>query len=245
MSTEDYMPALMSKLGYRFENLDLLREALTHRSYVNEVPGELVRDNERFEFLGDSVLDLAISTVLMERHPNAKEGALSKLRASIVNEASLAEVARSLSLGEALRLGRGEELTGGRDRSSILADAFEAVLGAVYLDGGYEVARALLERLVSVPVEGEGPVGDPKTELQEYVQAKVHRTPTYRLLREEGPDHDKRFVVVTSLGDLMLAEGEGRTKKDAERAAAKAALHRLLGAEDGWLAAALTPEEPA
>lgn len=234
MSAEDRLPELMRALGYQFRDLDLLREALTHRSYVNEVPSPGVRDNERFEFLGDAVLDLAISTMLMDAHPQAKEGDLSKLRASVVNEGSLAEVARRLDLGRGLRLGRGEELTGGRDRPSILADALEAIVAAVYLDGGFEAARALLVRHVPIPTADDGPVGDPKTDLQERVQGLVHRTPTYRLLREEGPDHDKRFVVATMLGDCVLAEGLGRTKKDAERAAARAALDRL---------AAATPEE--
>lgn len=224
------MPELMRQLGYDFQKLELLREALTHRSYVNEVPNQAVRDNERFEFLGDAVLDLAISTLLMNAHPHAQEGALSKLRASVVNEGSLAEVARRLDLGAALRLGRGEDLTGGRDRSSILADAFEAVVAAVYLDGGFEAAKALLARHVPLPSVGDDSIGDPKTELQERVQGLVHRTPTYRLVREEGPDHDKRFVVATLLGAEVLAEGEGRTKKDAERAAARAALHRLSSA---------------
>lgn len=236
MSTEDRIPELMRALGYRFREVELLREALTHRSYVNEVAAAGVRDNERFEFLGDAVLDLAISTLLMDAHPSAQEGDLSKLRASVVNEASLAEVARRVGLGAGLRLGRGEELTGGRDRPSILADAFEAIVAAVYLDGGFEAAKALLVRHVPIPRAEDGLVGDPKTELQERVQGLVHRTPAYRLVREDGPDHDKRFVVATVLGERVLAEGEGRTKKDAERAAARAALGRLSAA---------TPEERA
>jgi ribonuclease-3 len=236
MTAEDRMPELMRVLGYTFANLDLLREALTHRSYVNEVSSQRVRDNERLEFLGDAVLELTVSTLLMELHPSAKEGALSKLRAQVVNETNLAEVARKVRLGDALRLGRGEELTGGRDRSSILADAFEAVLAAVYLDGGFEAAKALLERHLEVPGEGEGPIGDPKTDLQEQLQARVHRTPTYGVVREDGPDHDKTFVVATLVGTLVLAEGEGRTKKDAERAAARAALARLSSATPEFLA---------
>jgi ribonuclease-3 len=220
LDATELMDRLMSDLGHRFSTPMLLLEALTHRSFVNESQDPTVRDNERFEFLGDAVIDLVVSTALMTRHPMAREGALSKMRAAIVNEAGLARVARALRLGECLRLGRGEEISGGRDRSSLLADAFEAVIAAVYLDAGFERVREVLLRHLQFPDDLERPRGDPKTEVQERIQAKLRRTPTYRVIAEDGPDHSKTFQVEILLGDEVMAEGTGRTKKEAEQRAA-------------------------
>lgn len=225
--SKDPVRRMLEALGYAFSDDRLLLEALTHRSYVNEVVDPDIRDNERFEFLGDAVIDLVVSNELMERHPEAREGRLSKIRASIVSEQALARLAREIELGEAIRLGRGEELSGGRDKASILSDAFEALMAAVYLDGGLgEVARVLLSRLV-FPDAAALKRGDPKTELQQRVQGERHQTPTYHLAGEDGPDHDKIFEVEIRVGDEVLGRGRGRTKKEAEQRAAASALAAL------------------
>lgn len=226
-SAKDPEARLAEVVGHRFSRVALLREALTHRSYVNECEDPDVRDNERFEFLGDAVIDLVVSTELMRRYPDAREGPLSKLRASIVSEAALAKVAQRLQLGGALRLGRGEEMSGGRDKPSILSDAFEALMAAVYLDGGLAAATAVLLRWLEFPSATHLHRGDAKTELQQRIQASRHVTPTYRLIGESGPDHDKVFVVELLVEDEVLARGEGRSKKEAEQQAAAKLLERL------------------
>lgn len=230
--SKDPRVRLLSALGHAFENDRLLVQALTHRSYVNEVDDPTVVDNERFEFLGDAVIDLVVSAELMRRFEDAREGRLSKIRASVVSEGALAELAKSIELGPALRVGRGEEMSGGRDKASILADAFEALMAAVYLDAGLDrVAEVLLPRL-RFP-DGEAlRRGDPKTELQQRVQATLHRTPTYHLVDQHGPDHDKTFVVELRVDARVLATGSGRTKKEAEQRAAGTALDQLAEAED-------------
>jgi len=225
--SKDPLVRLLDNLGHRFTNDRLLMQALTHRSYVNEVSDPGVADNERFEFLGDAVIDLVVSTALMERFPEAREGRLSKIRASVVSEGALARLAREMGLGEALRLGRGELMSGGRDKPSILSDAFEALIAAVYMDAGLErVAEVLLPRL-RFPDNEALRRGDPKTELQQRVQADRHMTPTYHLVAEAGPDHDKTFEVEVRVGDEVLARGAGRTKKEAEQRAAGVALDAL------------------
>ena len=218
---------LERSVGYRFERRALLREALTHRSYVNECEDPDVRDNERFEFLGDAVIDLVVSTELMRRYPEAREGPLSKLRASIVSEAGLAEAAERLALGDALRLGRGEEMSGGRSKPSILSDAFEALMAAVYLDGGITAATDVLGRCIEFPHATTLHRGDAKTELQQRIQATRHVTPTYRLIGASGPDHDKVFSVELLVEAEVMARGEGRSKKEAEQQAAAKVLDRL------------------
>lgn len=230
VDSKDPQVRLLTALGHSFADDRLLVQALTHRSYVNEVDDPAVRDNERFEFLGDAVIDLVVSSELMRRFDTAREGRLSKIRASVVSEGALARLARQIGLGPALRLGRGEEMSGGRDKSSILSDAFEALMAAVYLDAGLErVAEVLLPRL-RFP-DGEAlRRGDPKTELQQRVQAERHKTPTYHLVDERGPDHDKVFEVELRVEGEVLAAGEGRTKKEAEQRAAAAALERLAAA---------------
>jgi ribonuclease-3 len=225
-SSSDPIERLQSEIGYRFQDRALLMEALTHRSYVNECQ-EPVKDNERFEFLGDAVIDLVVSEQLMARHPDAREGSLSRMRASIVSEAALASLAASIHLGEALRLGRGEEMSGGRTKPSLIANAFEALIAGIYLDGGMEKVREVLVLHLPFPDERNLTRGDPKTEIQQRIQAERHITPTYRVVEESGPDHSKEFVVEIMVGDEVLARGSGRTKKEAEQRAAGAVLEQL------------------
>ncbi|MCC6749554.1 MAG: ribonuclease III [Deltaproteobacteria bacterium] len=222
---------LEERLGYVFRDPALLEQALTHRSHVNEGTGTRDAHNERLEFLGDAVVDLVVGQFLMEHLPTAREGQLSKLRAMVVSEASLARAAEALAVGDYLRLGRGEEQTGGRRKTSILADAFEAVVGAVHLDGGFEVAarvvRALLGHLIERAVGGELD-GDHKTRLQEVAQGQVQQVPRYEVLEERGPDHAKVFTVGVFVGDQMVARAEGHSKKEAEQGAARLALEAIL-----------------
>ena len=222
------MEALEEKLGYRFNQRALLENALTHSSYANENRGRSCESNERLEFLGDSVLGLVVADALYRRFPGLPEGRMTRLRAQLVCEESLHHVAAQLGLGEYIRLGRGEEHTGGRNRTSILADAVEALIAAMYLDGGMEVARGFIERYILTALDGEMPaVGDCKTELQELVQRKSGSVLTYELLGESGPDHDKTFTSQVSLNGRPIGSGSGRTKKEAEQAAARAALREM------------------
>ncbi|AKU90958.1 ribonuclease III [Vulgatibacter incomptus] len=204
--------------------------ALTHKSYVNEHRGEGLLDNERLEFLGDAVIDLAIGQRLMERFPEASEGTLSKLRASIVDEEGLFEVATSIGLGELLFLGRGEELSGGRTKPSLLADALEAVIAVLYLDGGLPKVLAVVDRLFLPSLERAGTSlanRDFKTQMQELAQARLGAAPRYRLVEERGPDHAKVFSVELWVGETLFGRGEGRSKKDAEQLAAREAIGAL------------------
>ena len=215
---------LSEKLGYRFNHMNLLAKAFRHSSYVNEI-GELdVQDNERLEFLGDAVLDLAISHILMEMYPEAREGDLSKFRASVVNEKTLCQLARVLQLGELIHLGKGEELTGGREKPSILGNTMEALLGALYLDAGFERTRNIIHELFSPllgKIDSEEDVDDFKSLLQEYTQAHYKTRPEYFLVKERGPAHEKTFRVALRLNGDIRAEAEGRSKKEAEQRAAK------------------------
>ena len=217
--------ALQEELGYQFADSSLLLRALTHVSHERDDGAD---HNEVLEFLGDAVLDLAVSDLLMRRFPARSEGDLSKMRAALVNTSALAEKAAQLDLGALLCLGKGEERSGGRTKPSILAGAFEAVLGAVYQDGGFEAARRLVERYFIGDVK-EKKLGqqDYKTRLQEISQMLFHAPPTYRIVAESGPDHDKRFVTEIAVGGKVLGRGEGKTKKQAEQQAAKKALGEL------------------
>jgi len=203
----------------------LVLRAHTHLSHERD---DGAGHNEVLEFLGDAVLDLAVSDLLMRRYPARSEGDLSKMRAALVNTSVLAEKAALLKLGPLLRLGKGEERSGGRTKPSILAGAFEALLGAVYQDGGFEAARRLVERYFADDVE-EKELGrqDYKTRLQEISQMLFHAPPSYRVVAESGPDHDKHFVTEITVGGKVLGKGEGKTKKQAEQQAAKKALSEL------------------
>ena len=219
------MTRLQKELGYTFSDHALLLRCLTHVSY-----GKGKRDghNETLEFLGDAVLDLAVSDVLMRRFPEKSEGDLSKMRASLVNSAALAERAAQLNLGELLRMGKGEERSGGRKKKSILAGAFEALLGGIYWDGGYEPARRVVERYFASDIE-ERQLGqhDYKTRLQEISQMLFRAPPVYQLVAESGPDHEKRFVTEIVISGKVLGRGEGRSKKQSEQEAASKALEGL------------------
>ena len=222
-------------LGYRFQERALLEQALRHASWCNEHANDKLEDNERLEFLGDAVLDLVVGHQLMKRFPQLREGELSVTRAQVVSEAGLSEVAGQLGIGTWLVLGKGEEKSGGRGKPSILADAFEALVAAVYLDGGFHAAREMIERLLAQRIENVEFKGfyDFKTRLQELSQARLKSTPTYRVMSELGPDHDKRFVVAVTIGDEEWARAVGKSKKEAEQMAAAEANFRLEGSDLG------------
>jgi ribonuclease III len=222
---------LEGKLGYAFRDRRLLETALVHKSYVNENPGAGKSHNQRLEFLGDAVLGLCISHLLFERYPTLTEGELSMTRAEIVSAAGVSDVAASVDLGEWLFLGRGEENTGGRRKPSLLADACEAVIAAVYLDGGWAAAFDMIRRLFDpriVALEAPG-FTDFKTRLQERAQALRREVPRYSVANEFGPDHDKFFEVVVTVGGREYARELGKSKKEAEQRAAAAALFQLEG----------------
>ncbi len=224
------MKTLEEKLGYTFRDRTLLEGALCHSSYANEHRASGARSNERLEFLGDAVLGLVTADYLYRKHPDLPEGDLTRIRAALVCEESLHEVAQSLGLGGYLKLGRGEESGGGRQRPSILADATESVFAAVYLDGGMEQARAIIHRVL-LEREREEVVEerrrDYKTALQELVQRTPGQTVTYQLVAEHGPDHCRVFVVEVCINGAAAGRGEGRSKKSAEQAAARSALEEL------------------
>ena len=213
-------------LGVTFKNLDLLVEALTHRSYLNEhrTGGN---HNERLEFLGDAVLELAVTRFLFERFPTKPEGDLTAYRAALVNTVSLAETSELLGVNDMLLLSKGERKDTGRARENILANAFEAILGAIYLDQGYDAAEAFVATHLYPKIDGilaNRSYQDGKSHFQEVAQEKRGITPTYKTVREEGPDHDKHFTVGVFLGTEEVARGEGKSKQEAEQAAAQAAL---------------------
>lgn len=220
------MEALEQTIAYTFRDRSLLRTALTHSSYANE---HGCASNERLEFVGDSVLGLVTAQHLYARFPDMPEGKMTRLRAELVCEQSLRDVAETLELGRWLLLGRGEESSGGRTRHSILADCVEAVIAAIYLDGGMEpAARFITEHVLSKLDDGAGALmRDWKTELQEFIQRKPGRTLSYAMTGESGPDHLKRFSAAVSMNGTVIGAGEGRTKKEAEQAAAKAAIEAM------------------
>jgi ribonuclease III len=216
-------------IGYEFSNTDLLMEALRHSSYVNEQTDAMLRDNERLEFLGDAVLNLAIGHLLSQSYPEMHEGDLSRIRANLVNETRLSEVARSIELGDYLLLGKGEIQTNGREKNSILANAFEAVLAAIYLDGGFDTALAIINNHFSrlVDTAQDLNVGmDFKSRLQEAAQGSLKAIPAYEVVQESGPDHDKTFRVRMTVGSIN-AEGIGKSKKTAEQEAARRGLKQI------------------
>lgn len=221
------MESLERKLGYAFHDRSLLSEALNHSSYANEHRGGL-RSNERLEFLGDSVLGFVSAEFLFKRYGDLPEGDLTRMRAALVCEQSLYAAAKALGLGVYLKLGRGEESGGGRERQSILADAVEALLAAVYLDGGIEAVRALIERILLRQIPAVEERRDYKTNLQEVVQRRNGQVLTYHMVDQRGPDHNKTFLFEVRLNDTVIGRGEGHSKKEAEQAAAKDALSGML-----------------
>lgn len=220
--SEEKVVRLQERIGYHFHNVDLLKNALTHSSYANEKHKSYTNNNERLEFLGDAVLELVSSEYLFTNNPQMVEGKMTKLRASLVCEMSLAASAREINLGACLYLGKGEYVTGGNKRDSILSDAFEAVIGAIYLDGGLEPARKFITQYVLSDIEQKQLFYDSKTILQEMVQSRFHEGTriTYPLMTESGPDHNKSFTVVCRVNDVDYGIGSGRTKKAAEQKAA-------------------------
>ena len=220
------METLEKKLGYSFSNRELLSEALNHSSYANEHRGAGISSNERLEFLGDSVLGFVTTEFLFKNYPRLPEGDLTRMRAALVCEQSLYEVAKMLELGQYLKLGKGEEAGGGRERQSILADAVEAVFAAVYLDGGMEQIRGLIHRVLLSRAPAAEERKDYKTTLQEIVQRKIGQQLTYHMVEESGPDHNKTFVFEVRLNGEPIGRGDGHSKKEAEQAAARDALER-------------------
>lgn len=230
MTEDGQLQGLEERIGYCLTDRVLLRTALTHKSYSNEHPGSDTQHNERLEFLGDAVLDLCVSDLLFQRYPQLSEGELTRVRAELVNERSLAPLGEQLGLGDYLLLGKGEEGSGGRKKPSLLADALEALLGAVYRDGGVAAVSAVIETLLGELMEQavENRQGtDYKTRLQERLQASGSELPTYQLLEAEGPDHQKSYVVAVHCGQQAIGTGRGRTKKAAQQQAAYQALLRL------------------
>ncbi|MBQ5430546.1 MAG: ribonuclease III [Lachnospiraceae bacterium] len=215
---------LMNRIGYQFKDEHLLLHALTHSSYANEKHMKPFSDNERLEFLGDAVLEVVSSDFLFHNYPQLSEGDLSRLRASLVCEPTLAYCAKTFELGSFILLGKGEEMTGGRERKSVTSDAFEAMIGAIYLDGGMEPARDFIMKFVLTDIEHKKLYHDCKTALQEIVQAEHGQTLTYVLVEATGPDHNKQYTSEARLGDVVLGRGTASSKKHAEQEAAFAAL---------------------
>jgi ribonuclease-3 len=225
------MKQLQEKIGYSFKNEALLRTALTHSSYANEHALGHSACNERLEFLGDSILGFVVAEYLYSEYPDMTEGEMTRFRAELVCEGSLAQAASEFGLGEYILLGKGEKNNGGSTRPSIISDAFEAVLAAIYLDGGEKHARRHIERYI-LKKTGRAPVGfghDYKTMLQELVQGRGTDTPTYRISSESGPDHNKSFTAQVLYGGKVAGEGSGKSKKEAEQAAARAAIEAEKG----------------
>ncbi len=228
----DNLQALEQNLDLEFSDQSLLLRALTHRSFLNENPGTALKDNERLEFLGDAVLDFVVGACLYSRFPEMAEGELTVLRAALVKTSTLASFARQLDIGRFLRLGFGEEENGGRERSPILCAAFEAVIGAIYLDQGLDKAQFLVERLAGpalVKIREKSLHKDAKSEFQVWSQARYNITPHYEVISSSGPDHAKTFTVQVLIGDAPWGEGSGPNKQSAAQAAAGHALARAAG----------------
>jgi ribonuclease-3 len=221
---------LEKKLGYRFADTDLLERALTHRSYIHSPETEGLRANERLEFLGDSVLGMVTSRFLFERFPEKSEGDLTKLKSTLVSEANLSRMAKRIALGSFLNLSEDEEKSGGRERDSIVSDAYEAVIGAVFLDGGLAPAQAMIENHIlkrHVEITADQTLHNYKGELLEYLQALGLGLPRYEVMEEKGPDHHKRFTIAVSVKGRNVGQGVGKNKKEAEQKAARMALESM------------------
>ena len=220
---------LQKQIGYTFRDISLLNKSLTHKSHVNE-NSESLKDNERFEFLGDSVLDLIVSGYLLKTFPDFSEGTLSKIRAAVVNESCLAELARQIDLGKYLLLGKGEESSGGRKKNSLLANAYEALAGAVYFDSNLEKAMGLYIPILGKEIAKYAETDrfrDYKSELQEYTQTHFNCIPNYNIVAEKGPAHEKEFEVVVVIQQTIRGRGNGKSKKESEQGAAKSALENF------------------
>ena len=222
-----HLKELEERIAYEFKNKNLFTQALTHSSYANEHRLDHSRCNERLEFLGDAVLEIVTSEFLYRKYERLPEGDLTKIRASIVCEPTLAYCAGDIELGQYLYLGKGEDATGGRNRNSVVSDAMEALIGAIYLDGGFANAKEFIHRFILNDIEHKQLFYDSKTTLQEIVQAQYEDDVKYVLVKEEGPDHNKSFYVEALLGDKKLGEGCGHTKKAAEQQAAYCAIKKL------------------
>jgi len=230
VSSSKNIADLENNLGYTFKKKSLIKEAITHKSYAHEKQKGSLSFNERMEFLGDSVLELIISEYIFTTYPEYTEADLSRIKAYTVQESTLAEIAKSINIGECLILGKGEEMTGGRKKDSLLADAFEAVLAAIYLDGGYKKAKAFILRHLIYKTDElstKNFIFDFKTKLQEVAQAQFGVLPSYVIHKEEGPEHKKTFEVKVFINDNCLGLGKGKTKKAASQKAAEAALKKI------------------
>ncbi len=227
MIKQEKMEQFENIIGYRFQNKNYLRQALSHSSYANEMRLSKLANNERLEFLGDAVLELMSSEYIFSNNAEMYEGEMTKLRASLVCEPTLAMCARQIKLGEYILLGKGEIATGGSNRDSILSDAFEAVIGAIYLDGGFTNAKEFVMKFVLDDIDSKKLFFDSKTILQEMVQADYKEPLVYKLIGESGPDHDKVFTVAAIVDGKELSQGSGKTKKAAEQAAAYQAILKL------------------
>jgi ribonuclease III len=226
----EVLDGLEKRLSYGFRDITLLETALTHRSYVNENPQLAAADNERYEFLGDSVLGLCVSDLLVKKYADFAEGTLSKIRAAIVNEKPLAELAQKLDIGSCLMLGKGEEISGGRSKDSLLANALEAVIAAIYLDSGFTRTKVVLKKLMGSLLNDDSlhyQFFDYKTALQEYCQKTYKTAPVYRIVDSCGPDHAKIFAVEVTIADKVTQLGNGKSKKEAEKQAAQKAWQEL------------------
>ena len=231
MKNNSDLKEFQNRIGYHFNDEKYLKTALTHSSFANEVKMRKVNDNERLEFLGDAVLELTSSDYIYKNHSEMNEGSMTRLRASIVCEPTLALCARAFGLDEFIMLGKGEELTGGRKRDSIVSDACEAVIGAIYLDGGFASAKEYIHRFILNDIEHKQLFYDSKTILQEIVQGRQDGELTYEILKEEGPDHNKSFEVRALVGPKEVGRGKGRTKKAAEQLAAYNGILKLKAGE--------------
>ena len=226
---------LEKRLTYRFRDISILETALTHRSFANENPQLAISDNERLEFLGDAVLGLCVSDLLIKKYTDLSEGTLSKIRAAIVNEKPLAELAQRLDIGSCLLLGRGEDISGGRTKDSLLANALEAVIAAIYLDSGFAKTKMLIKKLIGPLLNDDNlrsQYFDYKTALQEFCQKKYKTTPLYTIIDSSGPDHAKMFEVKLTIADKIVHIGGGKSKKEAEKQAAQKAWEILQNEKD-------------
>ncbi len=233
MNVENCINEVESRIGYTFNNKDLLKQAITHSSFINELKINKWESYQRLEYLGDAVLELSISEYLFHNHPEMSEGKMSKVRASMVCEQALAFCAKDIDLGQYILLGKGEESGGGRERNSIISDVFEAIIGAIYIDGGFQPAKAFVEKYVLEDIGERQLFVDCKSILQETIQSKSHSKLFYKLVAERGPEHNKEFEVAVYVDEVCLATACGHNKKDAEQKAAYIALKELRAKQEG------------